>query len=111
MTYELTGAITDVDISLGFMQLNAVLPGSGFEYAGARCRTFMRHPPGDFRSSSGWWSNSLSRVRNLLPPRLTWKYGPSLSDGSRISTSCSIPYSRELSAATKLARLAVFSRH
>ena len=35
MTYELTGAITD-HISLGFMQLNAVLPGSGFEYAGWR---------------------------------------------------------------------------
>ena len=35
MTYELTGAITD-QISLGFMQLNAVLPGQGFEYAGWR---------------------------------------------------------------------------
>jgi len=33
MTYELTGAITD-QISLGFMQLNAVLPGTGFQYAG-----------------------------------------------------------------------------
>lgn len=35
MTYELTGAITN-QISLGFMQLNAVLPGQGFEYAGWR---------------------------------------------------------------------------
>lgn len=35
MTYELTGAIVD-QISLGFMQLNAVLPGSGFQYAGWR---------------------------------------------------------------------------
>ncbi|MGP0073786.1 MAG: hypothetical protein ACLPWF_17870 [Bryobacteraceae bacterium] len=35
MTYELTGAITD-HISLGVMQLNAVLPGQGFEYAGWR---------------------------------------------------------------------------
>jgi len=35
MTYELTGAITD-QVSLGFMQLNAVLPGHGFEYAGWR---------------------------------------------------------------------------
>lgn len=35
MTYELTGAFTD-HISLGFMQLNAVLPGQGFEYAGWR---------------------------------------------------------------------------
>ena len=39
MTYELTGAITD-HISLGFMQLNAVLPGEGFEYAGWR---FLPH--------------------------------------------------------------------
>jgi hypothetical protein len=35
MTYELTGGITD-HISLGFMQLNAVLPGTGFQYAGWR---------------------------------------------------------------------------
>lgn len=36
MTYELTGGITD-QISLGFMELNAVRPGgSGLEYAGWR---------------------------------------------------------------------------
>jgi hypothetical protein len=35
MTYELTGGITD-HLSLGFMQLNAVLPGAGFQYAGWR---------------------------------------------------------------------------
>jgi hypothetical protein len=35
MTYELTGGITD-QISLGFMQLNAVLPGTGLQYAGWR---------------------------------------------------------------------------
>ncbi len=35
MTYELTGAIVD-HVSLGFMQLNAVLPGTGFQYAGWR---------------------------------------------------------------------------
>jgi hypothetical protein len=35
MTYELTGAITD-QIALGVMQLNAVLPGKGFQYAGWR---------------------------------------------------------------------------
>jgi hypothetical protein len=35
MTHELTGGITD-QISLGVMQLNALLPGSGFEYAGWR---------------------------------------------------------------------------
>lgn len=35
MTYELTGGITD-QISLGFMQLNGVIPGQGFEYAGWR---------------------------------------------------------------------------
>ena len=35
MTYELTGALTN-QISLGFMQLNAVLPGAGFRYAGWR---------------------------------------------------------------------------
>jgi hypothetical protein len=31
MTYELTGGITD-QISLGFMQLNGVIPGTGFQY-------------------------------------------------------------------------------
>lgn len=35
MTYELTSGITD-HISLGFMQFNAVLPGTGFQYAGWR---------------------------------------------------------------------------
>lgn len=35
MTYELTGAVTD-QISFGVMQLNAVLPGMGFQYAGWR---------------------------------------------------------------------------
>lgn len=35
MTYEVTGALAD-HVSLGFMQLNAVLPGTGFEYAGWR---------------------------------------------------------------------------
>ena len=35
MTYELTGALAD-HVSLGFMQLNAVLPGTGFQYAGWR---------------------------------------------------------------------------
>jgi hypothetical protein len=35
MTYELTGGITD-HFSLGFMQLNTVLPGTGFQYAGWR---------------------------------------------------------------------------
>jgi hypothetical protein len=35
MTYELTGGITDY-FSLGFMQLNAVLPGTGFQYSGWR---------------------------------------------------------------------------
>jgi hypothetical protein len=36
MTYELTGGITD-QISLGFMELNAVRPGGpGMEYAGWR---------------------------------------------------------------------------
>ena len=44
MTYELTGAITD-QISLGFMQLNAVLPGSGFEYAGWRVLPHFYAPP------------------------------------------------------------------
>lgn len=44
MTYELTGAITD-QISLGFMQLNAVLPGQGFEYAGWRVLPHFYAPP------------------------------------------------------------------
>jgi len=44
MTYELTGAITD-QISLGFMQLNAVLPGAGFEYAGWRFLPHFYAPP------------------------------------------------------------------
>jgi hypothetical protein len=44
MTYELTGAITD-RISLGFMQLNAVLPGTGFEYAGWRVLPHFYAPP------------------------------------------------------------------
>jgi len=35
MTYELTTGITD-HFSIGFMQLNAVLPGAGFQYAGWR---------------------------------------------------------------------------
>ena len=35
MTYELTGGITN-QVSLGFMQLNGVIPGRGFEYAGWR---------------------------------------------------------------------------
>jgi hypothetical protein len=35
MTYELTSGITD-HFSVGFMQLNAVLPGTGFQYAGWR---------------------------------------------------------------------------
>jgi hypothetical protein len=35
MTYELTSGITD-HVSLGFMQLNAVLPGTGLQYAGWR---------------------------------------------------------------------------
>jgi hypothetical protein len=35
MTYELTGGITN-QISVGFMQLNGVIPGSGFQYAGWR---------------------------------------------------------------------------
>ena len=35
MTYELTGGITK-HISVGFMQLNGVIPGTGFEYAGWR---------------------------------------------------------------------------
>jgi hypothetical protein len=35
ITYELTGAITD-HVSLGFMQLNSVLPGTGYQYAGWR---------------------------------------------------------------------------
>ena len=35
MTYELTGAITN-QVSLGFMQLNGVIPGAGFQYAGWR---------------------------------------------------------------------------
>ncbi|HLW77252.1 MAG TPA: hypothetical protein VKS01_09700 [Bryobacteraceae bacterium] len=35
MTYELTAGITD-QFSIGFMQLNAVLPGVGFQYAGWR---------------------------------------------------------------------------
>jgi len=35
MTYELTGGITN-QISLGVMQLNGVIPGTGFEYAGWR---------------------------------------------------------------------------
>ena len=35
MTYELTGGITD-QISLGFMQLNGVIPGAGFQYGGWR---------------------------------------------------------------------------
>lgn len=48
MTYELTGAITD-RISLGFMQLNAVLPGAGFEYAGWRVLPHFYAPP-----SWGW---------------------------------------------------------
>ncbi len=44
MTFELTGALTD-RISLGFMQLNAVLPGSGFEYAGWRVLPHFYAPP------------------------------------------------------------------
>jgi hypothetical protein len=44
MTYELTGALTD-QISLGFMQLNAWLPGSGFEYAGWRILPHFYAPP------------------------------------------------------------------
>jgi len=44
MTYELTGAITD-QISLGFMQLNAVLPGAGFQYAGWRVLPHFYAPP------------------------------------------------------------------
>jgi hypothetical protein len=44
MTYELTGAITD-QISLGLMQLNAVLPGAGFEYAGWRVLPHFYAPP------------------------------------------------------------------
>ena len=44
MTYELTGAITD-QISLGVMQLNAVLPGTGFEYAGWRVLPHFYAPP------------------------------------------------------------------
>jgi hypothetical protein len=44
MTYELTGAITD-QISLGFMQLNAVLHGTGFEYAGWRVLPHFYAPP------------------------------------------------------------------
>jgi hypothetical protein len=44
MTYELTGALTD-RISLGFMQLNAVLPGKGFEYAGWRVLPHFYAPP------------------------------------------------------------------
>jgi hypothetical protein len=44
MTYELTGAITE-RISLGFMQLNAVLPGNGFEYAGWRVLPHFYAPP------------------------------------------------------------------
>ena len=43
MTYELTGAITD-HLSLGFMQLNAVLPGKGFQYAGWRVLPHMYVP-------------------------------------------------------------------
>lgn len=35
MTYELTGGITN-QLSLGFMQLNGVIPGTGFQYAGWR---------------------------------------------------------------------------
>jgi hypothetical protein len=35
MTYELTGGITK-QISVGFMQLNGVIPGTGFQYAGWR---------------------------------------------------------------------------
>jgi len=35
MTYELTGGITD-QISVGFMQLNGVIPSQGLEYAGWR---------------------------------------------------------------------------
>jgi hypothetical protein len=35
MTYELTGAVAK-HVSLGFMQLNAVLPGTGLQYAGWR---------------------------------------------------------------------------
>ncbi len=35
MTYELTSGITD-QFSIGFMQLNAVLPGTGLQYAGWR---------------------------------------------------------------------------
>ena len=35
MTYELTGGLTN-HFSLGFMQLSAVLPGAGLEYAGWR---------------------------------------------------------------------------
>jgi hypothetical protein len=35
MTYELTGGITK-QVSVGFMQLNGVIPGRGFEYAGWR---------------------------------------------------------------------------
>jgi hypothetical protein len=44
MTYELTGAITS-QISLGFMQLNAVLPGTGYEYAGWRVLPHFYAPP------------------------------------------------------------------
>jgi len=35
MTYEVTGGITN-RISIGFMQLNGVIPGTGFQYAGWR---------------------------------------------------------------------------
>lgn len=35
MTYELTGGVTN-QVSIGFMQLNGVIPGAGFEYAGWR---------------------------------------------------------------------------
>jgi len=35
MTYELTAGITN-QMSVGFMQLNGIVPGQGFEYAGWR---------------------------------------------------------------------------
>lgn len=44
MTYELTGGITN-QVSLGFMQLNAVLPGRGFQYAGWRALPHFYAPP------------------------------------------------------------------
>jgi hypothetical protein len=43
MTYELTGGATDY-FSLGFMQLNAVLPGTGLQYAGWRVLPHLYAP-------------------------------------------------------------------